>query len=243
MITRHDPVVNDPAFLNTIRTATPFPSEAELIKVVLAKVTKFFDGDCVFASTEVPVGAGTVDVIAGQTQNSNLTEHKRHAITSKQAYVLSKLYHKQRLSLRTIARRTEVAESELESILCKLCENDFAVKFGNCYVRQESMFMGLTSIEGKIKDWKRALQQANRNRLFSTQSFVALDARYAKSALANLDLFKQYQVGLAIVFHNADMHIVYHPPVSTPLAPVMPIIAESALLECIAKKPAFCVEQ
>ncbi len=224
-----------PQYQNMLREeisqSVPFDSEASLIKVVLHKLSQLFTTDRIIASsTEVQVGAGTVDIITGHSQENNVRKHKSVAISGKEAVVLSKLHYKQRLTAQTIAHRANIQLPDMGAILMGLCEKELVIPSGRCYVRATSPFTGLTAIEGKLKNWRKALQQAHRNRLFCTQSFVALDARHARPALQNIALFKQYRVGLALVFRDADVRIIYLPSKSQPLAPVMSIMAEMALL-------------
>ncbi len=58
------------------------------------------------------------------------------------------------------------------------------------------------SIEAKLKNWDRALQQARRYQKFSDFSFVLLDGDRAAPALRNLHAFKQWNIGLITMKHN-----------------------------------------
>lgn len=207
----------------------PFDSEDYLIEIVIKQIHQFLDGNVV-VSTELPVGAGVVDIVAGQIKDCSRKEFCYQTLTRTQAYILSHLYYKRRLKLTTIARRTELPIEFVKNTLITLCQGGYCIASGQCYVRT-SLVTSLIAIEGKIRDWKRALQQAIRNQLFSSQSFVAIDAKYSQPALKNILLFKKHHIGLAIVFRSGSIQVVYSPPNSHPLASVMPIIAETALLE------------
>jgi hypothetical protein len=54
----------------------------------------------------------------------------------------------------------------------------------------------LYAFEGKLKDWRRALQQAFRYRYFADKAIVVMPLENADSALANLDAFRHSFVGL-----------------------------------------------
>lgn len=54
----------------------------------------------------------------------------------------------------------------------------------------------VVSIEAKLKNWKRALLQANRYKKFSNYSFVLLNQQYARPALSNIHKFKELNIGL-----------------------------------------------
>lgn len=52
------------------------------------------------------------------------------------------------------------------------------------------------SIEAKLKNWQRALQQANRYKRFSNFTFVLLEEKHSNPAVKNIDLFEKSGVGL-----------------------------------------------
>ena len=53
----------------------------------------------------------------------------------------------------------------------------------------------LHAFEGKLKDWRRALQQAFRYRYFADKAIVVMPLENAGAALANLDAFRHSSVG------------------------------------------------
>ena len=54
----------------------------------------------------------------------------------------------------------------------------------------------LHAFEGKLKDWRRGLQQAFRYRYFADKAIVVMPHENATAALANLDSFQYLSVGL-----------------------------------------------
>ncbi len=54
----------------------------------------------------------------------------------------------------------------------------------------------LHAFEGKLKDWRRGLQQAFRYRYFADKSIVVMPHEHAAVAIANLDAFQHLSVGL-----------------------------------------------
>jgi hypothetical protein len=54
----------------------------------------------------------------------------------------------------------------------------------------------LISVEAKVKDWKRAGEQALRHQKFVNQAYVALPSKHIKPALKNLKDFKESNLGL-----------------------------------------------
>ena len=66
------------------------------------------------------------------------------------------------------------------------------------------------SIEAKLKNWQRALQQAHRYKRFSHKSYVLLDESKSHPALKNIALFRKYNIGLMTMNH--DSYKVHHMP-------------------------------
>lgn len=54
----------------------------------------------------------------------------------------------------------------------------------------------LHAFEGKLKDWRRALQQAFRYRYFADKAIVVMPSENAGPAVANLEAFQHLCVGL-----------------------------------------------
>jgi hypothetical protein len=64
------------------------------------------------------------------------------------------------------------------------------------------------AVEAKLKDWKRALNQALRYRDYSNQSWVLLDEYTVKSAIQNIHFFIEANIGLASI--NAIGFVTIH---------------------------------
>lgn len=73
-------------------------------------------------------------------------------------------------------------------------------------------FQMIVSIEAKLNDWSRALMQAYRNRQFADESWVVLDHRFYKPALAQLERFQRSGVGLASVDTAGNLYVHYLAP-------------------------------
>lgn len=54
----------------------------------------------------------------------------------------------------------------------------------------------IVAIEFKLKNWKKALQQAFRYRNFSCESYVFLDSAFISSAVKNIEEFERFNIGL-----------------------------------------------
>jgi hypothetical protein len=97
----------------------------------------------------------------------------------------------------------------------KECQGLFGVPDFVFYSKQNQEF-SIISFELKLKDWKRAAKQAFRYKSFSNISYVVLSSKNSKSALNNIELFVQYNIGLAKFDTNSDFQILHKPVLSEP---------------------------
>ena len=60
----------------------------------------------------------------------------------------------------------------------------------------------VVAVEVKVRDWRGALRQAYRNKLFADQAYVALPAKNSGPALSNIVQFRRANVGLIAVYEK-----------------------------------------
>ncbi|PNM25169.1 hypothetical protein A6J66_013845 [Yersinia enterocolitica] len=78
---------------------------------------------------------------------------------------------------------------------CERTEDNYFIKVK----KPTPICNSIIAIEAKLKDWKRALWQASRYKIFSNQSWVVLDKHNANPAISNIKEFEKYNIGLATV--------------------------------------------
>lgn len=81
-------------------------------------------------------------------------------------------------------------------------------------LKAEGKVGSVIAVEAKLRDWRRAIHQAHRNKLFADRTYVALPAQFASSAIRNLSEFRTAAIGL-IVLDEDRTHVYYHPPMNT----------------------------
>lgn len=74
------------------------------------------------------------------------------------------------------------------------------------------------SYELKLKNWKRAMNQAFRYKLFSNEVYVVMDKKYIHSAIKNIDKFYHYNIGLASFSCKGDLFVHYEPEAHKPFS-------------------------
>jgi DNA-binding helix-hairpin-helix protein with protein kinase domain len=74
------------------------------------------------------------------------------------------------------------------------------------------------AIEAKLYNWRKALKQAYRNKLFADRAYVALPEESAAPAICQIQEFHHASVGLIIV-SNTYSRVYYNPPLNTYRSP------------------------
>ncbi len=217
----------------------PFDCERDLIDTVLINIGSFvpYGSNFVF-STELEIGAGIVDILLGRSTKEyepipDTVVPSLRKLAGSSVVVLSYLYSQRPLTANTLAKRSGLDTNLVVNALAHLLELGLCRQPStNTYMRTSitDQFTELISIEGKLQNWRKALQQAYRNRLFSTYSYVVLDARHARPACSNIDLFRNCGVGLALAgLSSQTISFVYKPNAARPISNVLATVARSEL--------------
>lgn len=77
----------------------------------------------------------------------------------------------------------------------------------------------IIAIEAKLRNWKKALQQAHRNKLFADRVYVAIPEKFSSAALLNISKFRNASVGLILVGKN-NSKIYFNPPTNNFRSPI-----------------------
>lgn len=88
----------------------------------------------------------------------------------------------------------------------------------------------IVAVEAKIKDWRKAIRQSYRNRLFADRVYVALPSEYASSAITNIAEFRRASVGLIVLDRNEVAKIYHHPPLNRQKSSLHSARAREALI-------------
>ena len=74
------------------------------------------------------------------------------------------------------------------------------------------------AFEAKLTKWRRALQQAYRNRCFADLSYVVLPENSAKNALRNIEEFERRGVGICYI-KDGHINIIFDAYKEEPIQP------------------------
>lgn len=202
-----------------------YDSELSLVNHVLQLMDPITVNKDVVIKTELRMGYGRPDIILGE--GFQWTEYSDSALDilldQANITILSCLYSRKPVKVSTLCRKVGSEQRLVQKRLNLLMDYGFVESVnGSGYIRCEYVepsFSSLLTIEAKLFDWKKALIQASRNRLFSTYSYVLLDAKNAGAALKSLEEFRRLDVGLAILSPNSTQaEIVFHPGKTKPIS-------------------------
>lgn len=127
---------------------------------------------------------------------------------------------------------SELVAAAVEALSAGLDEwgvMEFALEFDHRCGRTDivaiSSNVGVIAIEAKLRDWRRALQQAYRNTSFASESYVLLPLEAVSRALANASDFTRRGVGVCVI--EVDRLRVVH-PARRHAEPLLPALSRRA---------------
>jgi hypothetical protein len=128
--------------------------------------------------------------------------------------LLHEVYRSRGVSLATLNERTYVSKSKLENALSELATLNLITGLDAGFVRcrpkrQAFPARRIVAIEAKIRNWRRAVEQAQRNLWLTPTSYVLMPATHWTSAARQA--VAQARVG-ALAFDNSGVRIVLRPP-------------------------------
>ncbi|MDQ2180818.1 hypothetical protein [Marinifilum sp. D714] len=205
-----------------------FKSEIELVEVLKETLKRTYSKENIELIDEVSLGYGIADVVVCNlvTPKSHLSRVK-HILNSFDINIYNLILNEKEISFDDIIEITRNSKKRIAQTLEILIECQYISLKNDLFSIQKDyqlVFENSFAIEAKLKNWKRALQQAYRYKWFAEYSYVVLDAYYATSAIKNIDLFKKYNVGLATISTNGDLIRHFTPLLEKPFDPKMQIL-------------------
>jgi hypothetical protein len=180
---------------------------------------------------ELNLGYGIPDVVVVQ-YNSKYKKRKEF-LNYFDISILSLINKKGDTSVEEIIFLTQSREKKIYSSLAVLESEELIIMRDGKYSshkKYSEVLEGCIAIEAKLKNWKRALEQAYRYKWFSNKSFVILPEENINPALKNLDLFKKYGVGLASINEKNEIQPHYTPNYTEPYSKKMHTLLSEHLI-------------
>lgn len=86
------------------------------------------------------------------------------------------------------------------------------------FLRDQEALDYVVTVEFKLRDWRRALLQAFKNRNFGNEAYVVLDPARLQPALNNLSQFQRANVGLATIERGGAVTVWHYPLPDVPFS-------------------------
>lgn len=181
-----------------------FPREADMTNRLLHRADDLGCGGW-HAFTEFEAPQGIPDVVFAQFSADACAARQGTAFEGaftdrREAAVLLALDESHAFPLSEVASRARLADSTARAALTDLARRGAVERIGGNWTRSgecPSRLLAATAIELKLSDWRRALDQACRYRLFAERSLVVVAAAHTKAAAAQTAAFRLNGVGLA----------------------------------------------
>lgn len=190
------------------RPQKPGP-EAVIENAVAREISTLFPSQQLplWTAGSLPIGAGMPDLVVVTCDPKVFALAQVEMPT---AHILAYLRAVGRAKLETISDRTRRPQEVILRCLNGLVEvqavsND-AETFSLSPTWRE-ILPEIISIEAKVSNWRKAVEQANRNRIFSHKSFVALPERVAHRVRSE-QIFSKLGIGLLSVDDDHQVSVV-----------------------------------
>jgi len=155
----------------------------------------------------VPIGAGRPDLVAVSYEPRVLALAELHELNPD---ILVYLRGIRRARLETIADRLDSPRQRMARRLERLAELDVVGRQAETFwllPRWRCILPEVVSIEVKVRDWGRAVQQAARNRIFAHRSFVAVP-EWVAQRVRREPVFRELGIGLLAVSNRDEVTVV-----------------------------------
>lgn len=180
---------------------------------------------------EVNLGYGIADIVL--TECSETPEKRNRFLNPLEIKLLNIINRNPEITIEHIVSKTRLPKRKVSKIVLsleKLGLTKTAERKISLLTTYNSTVKNATAIEAKLRNWKRALNQAYRYKWFSQKSFVCLPINTIKPALKNIDIFKKMGVGLIAVCKHNGMKILYNPRPKKPISKEMSLLLNEFVL-------------
>jgi hypothetical protein len=199
-----------------------FETEEQLVQAIAASIRRARSRQY-RAEFEVDAGVGIADIVLSKRAPSSSKALKAlSSISPRVAVLLDGGIGASIHSLDELAACVGVSRSSAKRLLGQLQASKLArpSKDGFALVTVSNLpYERIIAVEAKLSSWQRALIQAYRNLQFADESWVVLDHKFARAAIAQIEKFQASGVGLASLsrYQGLLIHCAAHTagPVST----------------------------
>ncbi|MEQ8954231.1 MAG: hypothetical protein RL120_08870 [Gammaproteobacteria bacterium] len=201
-----------------------FKTEFELVKFFETTAVSSLTLDSTGIVTEFSVSSGIADIVFYELRKDWERSIPLSGISNKWAYTLKALPYRKSFSTSEFTEITGVTRRTALNVLQNFSEKGWCdySKPNEAWVkiRQPTPIANkFYAIEAKLKDWKRALYQATRYKLYAQESWVLMDHDSINPAIDNIDEFKLNNIGLCSVSSTGSIEVHHVPTASKTISP------------------------
>ncbi len=157
---------------------------------------------------------GVADIVFGTYKPYLSKKSLRSPVNKNWIFPLTTFQLNEAVTLEQFCNKFGLSKNSANLRLNEYCEASFLRKDSKdtftVVKKYEYVADSVIAVEAKLKNWKRALIQAQRYKKFSDFSFVLLDEHHSSSALSNLGLFDESNIGLITM--NDSGYRIHHIP-------------------------------
>jgi len=210
-----------------------FNTERELVELFKRSFTNMADPNKNSKILEeVSLGFGIADLVISEYKDC-VSCFEREQLTPIDINVYQIIKNKKRISFEAIINTTRSNKQSISKSLEKLIKGCFVKKEDSYYEftnKYELSFKKSIAFEAKLRNWKKALTQAYRYKWFADYSYVVLDHDHSKSAIENIQIFKDANIGLITISTDGSLEYYHSPQKQKPIDPTMQILLSEVFL-------------
>jgi|GEM_PF-915826 len=216
-----------------------FKTEASFVRTItnsvnldINKINKINNKEALFIKKEVCLGYGIADIVVAKYQKNKAT-FRNNSLNLFDISLVRLIRNRKEIDIDEIRRITKFSNKKINISLQKLIEDKIIdVKKENFFSfnNYSSILTNSIAIEAKLKNWKRALNQAYRYKWFAEKSFVFLPKENISPAYKNIHLFKKMNVGLGTISESKELDILYTPKKEHPYSEDMWMLLNECIL-------------
>jgi len=194
--------------------------EKRIEEIVASSIPSTFNLHSHFTwiAASAPLGAGRPDLVVVSYKPEIFLLPSSGTSTTE---ILAYLFSVQKAHLITIKKRIKRPDHIVVSRLRDLVDAEIVFENQSGYSLSpnwRSILSDITAIEIKVTDWRKAVQQAARNRVLSHRSFIALPESIAKKAAADPSV-SSLGLGIMEIDNHERVHVIKQARKSKPKIP------------------------
>ncbi len=211
--------------MSTFSPAKIIGSEQNLVNLFERTLKNKLGSDNISYLREFDCSDGIADLVICEHRKNWGINSDIGKIPPRWAFSLFKLPYRKNFSTNDFAMMAGVSRKSALTVLKIFAEFGFCEKKikKDLWVKIKQpipITKKIYAIEGKLRNWQRALSQAFRYLEYANQSWVVLDKKNINPALENINRFKSLNIGLASINPDGNVDNHYTPLIYPPRSPL-----------------------